>query len=115
MCATLSFGHSYGLGHEGVCTCLVTWFCYHFIAKSGINKATPSRPDPYDSPKAIAATMKDNSKIDLYQNTTSMHTICLIDEMIVSSYIAGILCQNDNFQSSAACDNNNIKMIWFLF
>ena len=92
-----------------------TWFCYHFIAKSGINKATPSRLDPHDSPKAIAATMKDNGKIDRYQNITSMHTIYLIHEMIMSSYIAAIFCQNDNFQSSAACDDNDIKMIPFPF
>ena len=28
------------------CGCLVTWFCYHFIAKPGNKTATPSWPDP---------------------------------------------------------------------
>ena len=29
------------------CGCLVTWFCYHLIAKPGNKTATPSSPDPY--------------------------------------------------------------------
>ena len=29
------------------CGCLVTWFCYHSIAKPGNKKAAPSWPDPY--------------------------------------------------------------------
>ena len=29
--------------------CLVTWFCYHFIAKPGNKTATPSWLDPYMS------------------------------------------------------------------
>ena len=29
------------------CGCLVTWFCYHMIAKPGNKTATPSWPDPY--------------------------------------------------------------------
>ena len=28
------------------CGCLVTWFCYHLIAKSGNKTAAPSWPDP---------------------------------------------------------------------
>ena len=29
------------------CGCLVTWFCYHLIAKPGSKTAAPSWPDPY--------------------------------------------------------------------
>ena len=29
------------------CGCLVTWFCYHLIAKPGNKTAAPSWPDPY--------------------------------------------------------------------
>ena len=29
------------------CGCLVTWFCYQLIAKSGNTRATPLWPDPY--------------------------------------------------------------------
>ena len=29
------------------CSCLVTWFCYHLIAKPGSKTAAPSWPDPY--------------------------------------------------------------------
>ena len=29
------------------CGCLVTWFCYHLIAKPGNKMAAPSWPDPY--------------------------------------------------------------------
>ena len=30
-----------------MCSCLVTWFCYHLIAKPGNKTAAPSWPDPY--------------------------------------------------------------------
>ena len=30
------------------CSCLVTWFCCHLIAKSGNKTAAPSWSDPYD-------------------------------------------------------------------
>ena len=45
-----SFAHShntslYGSGHESVA--VVTWFCYHLIAKPGNKTAAPSWPDPY--------------------------------------------------------------------
>ena len=33
------------------CTWLVTWFCYHLIAKSGNKTASPSWPDPNTSKK----------------------------------------------------------------
>ena len=29
------------------CDCLVTWFCYHLIAKPGNKTVAPSWPDPY--------------------------------------------------------------------
>ena len=29
--------------------CLVTWFCYHLIAKAGNKTGAPSWPDPYSS------------------------------------------------------------------
>ena len=29
------------------CDCLVTWFCYHLIAKTGNKTVAPSWPDPY--------------------------------------------------------------------
>ena len=32
---------------SGRCSCLVTWFCYHMIAKPGNKTATPLWPDPY--------------------------------------------------------------------
>ena len=31
------------------CTCLVTWFCYHLIAKPGNKTAAVPWPDPYES------------------------------------------------------------------
>ena len=31
------------------CGCLITWFCYQLIAKSGNKTAAPSWPDPYIS------------------------------------------------------------------
>ena len=31
------------------CGCLVTWFCYHLIAKPGNKTAAVSWPDPYDA------------------------------------------------------------------
>ena len=30
------------------CACLVTWFCYHLIAKPGNKTGTPLWPDPYN-------------------------------------------------------------------
>ena len=34
-------------GRSGRCSCLVTWFCYHLVAKPGKKTAAPSWPDPY--------------------------------------------------------------------
>ena len=52
------------MGQNTEVACLVTWFCYHLIAKPGNKTGTPSRPDPYidglvqDCSISSALTMK---------------------------------------------------------
>ena len=42
----------YWSGHEGG-ACLVTWFCYHLIAKPNNKAGAPSLPDPYVVPQKL--------------------------------------------------------------
>ena len=44
------------------CGCLVTWFCYHLIAKPGNKTATPAWPDPYN----VSIIIIDSSVISIF-------------------------------------------------
>ena len=65
------------------CGCLVTWFCYHLIAKPGNKTASPKWPDPSDYLSMLVKGIPDirtKSTLQVLWNLSSHFECCLIKE-----------------------------------
>ena len=81
----LHFGHDMTWVRSRRCGCLVTWFCYHLIAKPGNKTAAPSWPDPYQWLSAYPYSLQciNNDTKDLWHLISVLFLFCCTSNTVL--------------------------------